>query len=412
MRIWRINTKSWTSSIDQTPVSWQQLGGRGLLAKILLDEVEPGCYPLGPKNKLIFAPGLLTGHRLSSLDRISIGGKSPLTGGIKEANAGGRTGFHLTNLGIKALVIEHIPEDKEWKIIHLSKDGVRFDAAENYIGQGVYQAAESLIEEYGNQVAIALIGPGGEMKMLAAGIQNLDEDLVPSRIAARGGLGAVMGSKFIKAIVIDPNNGKRPPIQNEDAFKKARKKYTEMVLGHPQTTTYADYGTSAMVSMCNTIGGMPTRNFSSGSFENAEDISGDRLREMLLERGGVSNTTHACMAGCVIKCSNIVGDRDGKEVLVSPLDYETIDLMGANLGIGDLDTIAKLNFEVNDLGIDSIETGSALGVAAEAGLMDFGDGDRALELIEEIRNGLPWGVFWETELQWLAMYMGLKESLL
>lgn len=391
MRIWRISTKSQTYSNEQIPDSWQSLGGRGLLAKILLDEVDPECYPLGPKNKLIFAPGLLTGHHLSSLDRISIGAKSPLTGGVKEANAGGRTGFHLTNLGITALIIEDIPDEENWKIVHLSKDGVRFDSAKQVIGQGVYQAAEELIEKYGDHVAIALIGPGGEMMMRASGIQNLDKDLVPSRIAARGGLGAVMGSKNIKAIVIDAKDGKRPPIRNKKAFKQARKKFTEMVLGHPQTTTYAEYGTSAMVSMCNTIGGMPTRNFSSGSFEKAENISGDRLRKMLLERGGVSNTTHACMDGCVIKCSNVVGDRDGKEILVSPLDYETIDLMGANLGIDDLDTIAKLNYEVNDLGIDSIETGAALGVAAEAGLMDFGDGDRALELIQEIRRGTPLG---------------------
>jgi len=389
--IWRVNTKTQSYSNEQIPDSWQRLGGRGLLANIMLDEVDATCYPLGPKNKLIFAPGLLTGHRLSSLDRISIGGKSPLTGGIKEANAGGKTGFHLTNLGIKALIIEDIPDDKKWKIIHLSKEGVRFDSAQNYKGLGVYKAAEKLIEEYGDQVAIALIGPGGEMKMRAAGIQNLDKDLVPSRIAARGGLGAVMGSKYIKAIVIDSKDGSRPPIQNQDAFKQARKKYTDLVLGHPQTTTYAEYGTSAMVSMCNTVGGMPTRNFSSGTFENAENISGDRLREMLLERGGVSNTTHACMVGCVIKCSNIVGDQDGKEVLVSPLDYETIDLMGANLGIDDLDTISILNYQVNDIGIDSIEIGSALGVAVEAGLMDFGDGDRALELIQEIRSGTPLG---------------------
>lgn len=391
MGIWRLNTKSQTFSIEEVPTSWQMLGGRGLSAKILLDEVDPECYPLGLKNKLIFAPGLLTGHHLTSLDRISIGAKSPLTGGVKEANAGGRTGFHLMNLGITALIIEDIPEEKNWVIVHLSKDGVRFESAQQVIGQGVYQAAERLIEEYGDQVAIALIGPGGEMMMRSAGIQNLDKDLVPSRIAARGGLGAVMGSKYIKAIVIDAKDGKRPPVRNKEAFKQARKKYTEMVLGHPQTTTYAEYGTSAMVSMCNTVGGMPTRNFSSGTFEKAENISGDRLREMLLERGGVSNPTHACMDGCVIKCSNVVGDRDGKEVLVSPLDYETIDLMGANLGIDDLDTIAKLNYEVNDLGIDSIEIGSALGVAAEAGLMDFGDGDRALELIQEIKRGTPLG---------------------
>jgi aldehyde:ferredoxin oxidoreductase len=391
MQIGRVNTKSQTFSIEETPKSWERLGGRGLLAKIMLDEVDPECDPLGPKNKLIFTPGLLTGHRLSSLDRISIGGKSPLTGGVKEANAGGRTAYHLANLGIKALIFEGRPEEDNWMVIHISKDGVRFNPAIPFIGQGAYQVGSNLLKEYGEDVAIALIGQGGEMKMRAAGIQNLDKDKVPSRIAARGGLGAVMGSKFIKAIVIDAKDGENPPILNLEAFKQARKKYTVAVMNHPQTTIYADYGTSAMVSMCNGIGGMPTRNFSSGVFEDAENINGDRLREILLERGGVSDTTHACMVGCSIKCSNVIGDQNGEQVIVSPLDYETIDLMGANLGINDLDTIAKLNYEVNDIGVDSIEIGASLGVAADAGLMEFGNGERALELVREIREGTPLG---------------------
>jgi aldehyde:ferredoxin oxidoreductase len=391
MQIWRVNTKTQTFSIKDVPTAWVSLGGRGLSAKILLDEVDPSCDPLGPHNKLIFAPGLLTGHRLSSLDRISIGGKSPLTGGIKEANAGGRTGYHLAQLGIKALIIEGRPEEDFWAVIHLSKDGVRFDPAGQIKGLGVYKASATLIDRYGDDTAVALIGPGGEMKMVSAGIQNIDKDQVPSRIAARGGLGAVMGSKFIKAIVIDANDGKFPPIKNIDAFKAARKKYTSQVVTHPQTTTYANYGTSGMVSICDGIGGIPTRGFSSGVFEDAENISGDRMRELLLERGGVSNTTHACMVGCAIKCSNVVGDASGESVIVAPLEYETIGLMGSNLGINDLDMIAKLNYEVNDIGVDSIEIGCALGVAADAGLLEFGDGERALALVREIRDGTPLG---------------------
>jgi aldehyde:ferredoxin oxidoreductase len=391
MHIWRINTKSQKLTIEDTPKSWEQLGGRSLSAKILLDEVDPECDPMGPRNKLIFAPGLLSGHRLSSLDRVSIGGKSPLTGGIKESNAGGRTGYHLTNQGIKALIFEDRPEEAEWYVIHISQDGVRFYPASPYIGMGVYKVGSSLIDEYGEDVAIALIGQGGEMKMMAAGIMNLDQDKVPSRMAARGGLGAVMGSKFIKAIVIEPRRGKNPQILHFEEFKQARKKFTEAVSNHPQTAVYADYGTPGMVSLCNGIGGMPTRNFSSGIFEDAENIDGDRLRDILVERGGVNNTTHACMVGCVIKCSNIVGDEKGEQVIVSPLEYETIGLMGANLGINDLDMIAKLNYEVNDIGVDSIEIGAALGIAADSGLMEFGDGDRALELVQEIREGTVLG---------------------
>jgi aldehyde:ferredoxin oxidoreductase len=199
-----------------------------------------------------------------------------------------------------------------------------------------------------------------------------------------------MGSKGLKAIVIDGSTGDKPPIQDLRAFRQAQKEYNRALLGHPQTTVYADYGTAAMTKMCNSFGALPTRNFSSGRFEAADQISGEHMRQVLLERGAPSETTHACMAGCAIRCSNIYGSQQG-ETLVSPLEYETIGLMGSNLGIDDLDTIARMNQVVNDLGLDSIEIGAALGVAAEAGLMAFGDGERAMALLSEIRSGTPLG---------------------
>ncbi len=390
MQIWRVNMQDRSFSRHAVPESWQRLGGRGLLARILLDEVDPACEPLGPKNQLIFAPGLLVGHMLSSCDRISAGGKSPLTGGIKESNAGGRTGLQMTHLGIHALIVEGQPEGPGWWLLHVSASGVRFEPADDLAGLGVFEAAQRLLERFGDKVAIALIGPGGEMRLAGAGIQNLDKDRVPSRINARGGLGAVMGSKGLKAIVIDGSTGSKPTILDVPAFRRAQKEYNRALLGHPQTTVYADYGTAAMTKMCNGFGALPTRNFSSGRFEAADRISGERMRQVLLERGSPSETTHACMAGCAIRCSNIFASQEG-EILVSPLEYETIGLMGSNLGIDDLDTIARLNQVVNDLGLDSIEIGAALGVAAEAGLMAFGDGKQAMALLEEIRSGTPLG---------------------
>jgi aldehyde:ferredoxin oxidoreductase len=379
-----------TFTREAVPSTWERLGGRGLLARILLDEVPADCDPLGPRSKLIFAPGLLVGHMLSSSDRISVGGKSPLTGGIKESNAGGRTGLQLTHLGIKALIIEDQPVEPGWWMLHLSADGVRFEPAGDLAGLGVYAVAPPLLERYGDKVAIALIGPGGEMRLTAAGIQNLDKDRAPSRIAARGGLGAVMGSKGLKAIVIDGASGSKPPIVDNTAFQEAKKTYTKSLLDHPQTHSYRDYGTAGMTNMCNAFGGLPTRNFSAGQFEGAERISGEFMREMLLQRDGDCDPSHACMAGCTIRSSNVFGDPNGDEI-VSPLEYETIGLMGSNLGIDDLDTIARMNRLVNDLGLDSIEIGAALGVAAEAGLLEFGDGERALELIDEIRQFTPLG---------------------
>ncbi len=390
LKVWRVNVRARTLNREPVPGPWEGLGGRGLVARFLLDEVLPTCDPLGPENKLIFTPGLLVGHMLSSCDRLSVGGKSPLTGGVKEANAGGTTALQMTYLGIKALVIEECPSVPAWWVLHLSQAGARFDPADEFAGLGVYDSAARLVERYGSKVAIALIGPGGEMKMKAAGIQNLDKEKVPSRIAARGGLGAVMGSKELKAIIFDAIGGQKPPIAHPEAYREAQKAYNKALLDHPQTHTYRDYGTAAMVQMCQTFGSLPTRNFSSGQFEQADAISGEHMRELLLQRGGVSNPTHACMPGCTIRCSNIFGGEDGK-MIVSPLEYETMGLMGSNLGIGDLDTIARLCWQVNDLGLDSIDVGAALGVAAEAGQMKWGDGERALELLDEIRRATPLG---------------------
>jgi aldehyde:ferredoxin oxidoreductase len=386
MEVWRINVRTQEFKKEPVPQTWLRLGGRGLLARILLDEVDAACDPLGPGNKLIFAPGLLVGHMLSSTDRISVGAKSPLTRGIKESNAGGRTGLHMTHMGIHALILEDQPKEPGFWVLHLSLQGAKWEKADDLAGLGVYEAAGRLVEKHGDRVAIALIGPGGEMQMQAAGIQNLDKDRVPSRIAARGGLGAVMGSKGLKAIVFDNTGGQKPPIADPETFKAAQKEYTKSVMEHPQSITYRDYGTAAMAHMCDNFGGLPTRNFSSGHFEEVDAISGETLRDFLLERGKPSDPSHACMAGCTIKCSNVFGGEDGK-MIVSPLEYETIGLMGSNLGIDSLDTIARMNWQVNDLGLDSIEIGAALGVAAEAGLLRWGDGDAAMALIDEIRQG-------------------------
>lgn len=389
LKVWRVNVRTHKFSKNDAPDSWARLGGRGLIARILVDEVPGDCASLGPDNMLIFAPGLLVGHMLSSCDRISVGAKSPLTCGVKESNAGGSTGMQAALLGIKALILEDQPDEahqEDWFILHLSAQGVRFDPVGDELGAGVYAGAKILRERYGDKAAIAMIGPSGEMEMLAAGILNLDKDKVPSRINARGGMGAVMGSKRIKAVVFDGSGGQKPPIQDVAAFKAAQKAFTSALIAHPQTAVFRDYGTAGIVRLCNLYGGLPVRNFSYGELEETEQVSGEHLREMLLQRGGRSNPSHACMAGCTIRCSNVFADEEGKEV-VSPLEYETIGLMGLNLGIYDFDAIARLNWQANDLGVDTIDTGAALGVAASSGLLAFGDVDRALELLAEIRRG-------------------------
>jgi aldehyde:ferredoxin oxidoreductase len=395
MEVWRVNLGTQSLSREPVPSSWERLGGRGLVARIMLDEVPPDCEPLGVRNRLMLTPGLLVGHMLTACDRISFGTKSPLTRGIKEANAGGSTGLHMTSMGMKALILEgeapaHITAGSGWWVLRLSLQGAQFEPADDIAGLGVYEAAPRLLARYGEKVAIALIGPGGEMKLSAAGIQNLDKDRSPSRIAARGGVGAVMGAKRLKAIVFDDAGGKKPPLVDLAKFKEIQKRFTKNVLEHSQTAVYRDYGTPANVRVNNILGALPTRNFSNGQFEGFEAISGEYMRDVLLKRGGDCDPSHACMAGCVIRSSNTYGGEDGKAI-VSPLEFETIGLMGSNLGIADLDIIARLNWEANDLGLDSIDLGAALGVAAEAGLLRFGDGEGALALIQQIRKGTPLG---------------------
>jgi aldehyde:ferredoxin oxidoreductase len=389
-RVWRVDSGRRMACLEAVPDGWQRLGGRALTARVLLDEVPPLCHPLGPNNKLVFAPGLLVGHMLSSCDRISVGGKSPLTGGVKEANAGGSTGLQMAALGIKALILEGAAQGNPLQVLLVSSGKVEFEPAGDLVGLGVYECAHRLRERYGKKAAIALIGPAGEMGLNAAGIQNLDKDGVPSRIAARGGLGAVMGRKGLKAIVFDTSGCDKPPLADPAAFKAAQKAFTRALMDHPQTASYRDYGTAAMARLSDGFGGIPTRNFSQGVFEDVELISGEFLRERLLQRGDPCNTTHACMAGCTIRCSNVYGSADGEEI-VAPLEYETIGLLGSNLGISDLDAIARMNYEINDLGMDTIEVGGALGVAAETGLMAFGDSQAAQALINEIRQGSPLG---------------------
>jgi len=390
MKVLRVNVGSGAVTTEDVPEGWRRYGGRALVARFLLDEVPATCDPLGPANKLIWAPGLLVGHMLSSVDRISVGGKSPLTGGVKEANAGGSTGMRMAWLRLFALIVEGgPPADGGWKVLVVGEDGARLEDASDLAGLDLAATGERLRERYGDRIAVSAIGTAGERLYLSAGITHMDKDRNLTRISARGGLGAVMGSKRLKAVVFDHPRANRPDVVDPALFRDASRRYLKALQAHPQTSeVYTYFGTAAMVSMCNLHAGVPTRSFSQGRFEGAEKISGDTIRDLNRSRGG--DISHACMAGCIIKCSNQYAGPDG-EVIVTPLEYETIGLMGSNLGIDDPDVIARMNAVANDIGVDTIEVGAALGVAAEAGCMAWGDGERALALMEEVRQGTPLG---------------------
>jgi len=359
--------------------------GRHFIAKTLLKCGVATADPLSPENPLIFSSGPFAGTNFSNANRISVGCKSPLTGGIKEANSGGTFGFALGQIETAGLTLYGAASD--WVVIRITKEGdISYESAAPYMGLGNNEAAALLFEKYGKKVSFALCGPVGEYLGLAAGIAFADTDGRPSRLAARGGVGAVMGSKKVKAIVVDMH--KMPTFHDRKKLMGAIREYGVRLGKEPAIDTFKRVGTAMMGDFTNRIGALPVRNFSSGQLVNASEgplkLGGDYIRELNMSRGG--EPSHACMPGCMIECSNVYVDANGKE-LVSPLEYETLGLMGSNCGLDHPDDVARVNGVANDLGVDTIEVGATLGVLMEAGQGAFGDVGFMLQALEDMRRG-------------------------
>ena len=366
--------------------------GRYHIARSLLAAGKASCDPLSAENPLIFSAGPFAGTNFSNANRISVGCKSPLTLGIKESNGGGTFAFGLGQLGIAGLTLQGASD--EWILIHVRKGGdIEFHDASDYLGQGNFATAARLHERFGKKVSLALCGPVGEYQGLLAGIAFSDTDLRPSRLAARGGVGAVMGSKKVKAIIVDLD--RMPALHDRKKVMGAVKTYRKLLDAEPAIQAFQQTGTAMVADYTNHVGGIPVRNFSSGRSIDTDEapfrLGGDFLREQNLERGG--EQTHACMPGCIIQCSNVYADADGNEV-VSPIEYETIGLLGTNCGLEDPDDLAMLNFQANDLGVDTIELGGTIGVLMEAGKGEFGDVPWMLTVLDELRTGSANGKFW------------------
>jgi len=382
-----------TAKVENLPEKYKNRGGRWLTDSYVCDEVDPNCHPLGPNNKVVFAPGIVTGTNAPSSGRVSVGGKSPLTGGIKEANAGTPFSQKIARLGYKAIVVEGLPKEKKFWLLKIDKDGAEFLPADEWAGKGLHEVFPLLFKKFGKNVGISAIGVAGERLMSSAGICFNDIDNRPSRYAGRGGLGAVLGSKGLKFIVADDKGAKGVKIADKDTFKKGTKKLTEALETHDITKpggSLNTYGTAVLVNIMNEAGGYPTRNFREGRFEGAAATSGEAIHDICKERGGVGKTGHSCHPGCIIQCSNVYPRPDGTEH-VSCIEYESDWAFGANCGIDDLDAIADLIWLSNDYGIDTIEAGGTIAVAMEAKLAEFGDGPKAIELMKEIGEGTPLG---------------------
>ncbi len=365
--------------------------GRYLIAKTLLASDSATVEPLGEDNPLIFSAGPFAGTNFSNANRLSVGCKSPLTGGIKEANSGGTFAFAMGQLEISRLIF-HSAFD-EWTIIHIPKQGpITFIDATPYLGLGNIECAKKLHELYGEKISLALCGPVGEYQGLMAGISFSDTDNRPTRLAARGGVGAVMGSKKIKAIVIEKH--KMPPFKEKRQVMQAVKAYGKLLDEAPAVQALKTTGTAMVGDLTNQLGALPVRNFSQGQITTKDNeplkMGGDYIRELNSSRGG--EISHACMPGCLIKCSNVYADKDGRE-LVSPLEYETIGLLGTNCGLTEPDDVALLNEIANDLGIDTIELGATIGVLMDAGEAEFGDLAFMKQCLADIRTGNERGRF-------------------
>ncbi len=388
-KIFRVNMTNLTSTIEEVPAEWAGHGGRGLTSTIVAAEVPPTCHPLGPNNKLVFAPGLLTGTPAANSGRLSAGAKSPLTGTIKESNAGGSAAQMFARLGVKALIIEGQPKEDKLYRLHMTKDGVTIAEETELVGKGNFAVVDAMMEQHGKKIGVITIGPAGEWKMTAANISVKDPD-GKIRSHGRGGLGAVMGAKKVKCILIDDAGAPGVGIADPEKFKAAARKFAKALIDHPVSGEgLPTYGTNVLVNVLNEAGGLPTKNFRFGEFEGHDKISGETMHDVIQSRGG--KTKHGCHAGCIIQCSQVYPE-EGGEYLTSGFEYETIWGFGANCCIDNLDDIAWADHYMDDIGIDSIETAVMMGVAMEAGIIPFGDGKGAIRLIkDEIGQGTPLG---------------------
>ena len=404
MKILRVDIKNEKMTFENLGEEWKSIGGSAFIAKIMNKEVPPAADPLGLENLFIVAAGPLAGTGAPQLGRISVGAKSPLTLGIKEANSGGPAAQILDRLGIRAIIVHAAPHDHRLYCLFISKDKTTLIPADEYRRMKNYELVSKLRKQYGEKIAVISTGVAGERKYKGASVSFTDIFGDPSRNAARGGLGAVMGSKGLKAIIIDPAQAGQVDIANPEEFRKIVKSWVYTLKHDIRCSLFSRFGTPFAISNSANQGTLPSNNYRSGRPANFIAVSGDSIQKILFERGG---KMHGCMPGCVVQCSIIYPDKDGKR-LCTAYEYETIAMLGTNLGITDPDAIARLKFMCDDLGVDAIETGSSLGLAADAGRMSFGDWQSAARVLEEIEKETPLGLALGNGVVATAQYLNIS----
>ena len=387
-KILRVNLTTGTITKEPTPADLARdfIGGRGFGIYFLLKEVPKGANPLGPENKLIISSGPISGMMIPGGGKCDWTTKAPLTGGYASASMGGHFTAEMRYAGLDSIILEGISPKPVYLFIDNDKIELR-DAADLW-GKSTFVVEKQFKDKLGEEYQVAAIGPGGENLVSYACI-NHDY----GRQAGRGGVGAVMGSKKVKAIVL---HGTNPiPVAAIDAYRKAGMALYKACKDAEGLKEWTRYGTTIVVSWCDEVGALPTRNFSAGSFEKGKNLYGPVMREKIVI------TDKACF-GCPCPCGKYSRVRKYNSYVEGP-EYETIGLLGANVGIDDIEAVAQANLLCDDLGIDTISAGNAIGWAMECyekgiltkkdtdGLdLKFGDVEATFALIEKIarREGL------------------------
>jgi len=347
------------------------VGGRGFAAKILFDELKPGIDPLGPENKLIVALGPIAGIPAPNTGKAVVAAKSPLTGFYGDGNLGTRVSDQLRKAGYDAMIVEGKAEKPT--MLYIEDDKVEFLSAEEVWGKGTYQTNDWIYAKYGKNAGVLNIGQAGENKVLYSVIRSME-----GRAGGRPGIGAVMGSKMLKAIVV---KGTKPiPLANPEEMKALGIGDLKKVRELDQKSGWSKQSTDAVLAWCNEVAGLPVQNFRKTSHPEAWKLDGERLNDARI-------ATYGCPS-CTMHCGITIHDKEGRE---SELDYENIGMLGSNLNVFDLKQVGSLNYLCDDYGLDTISAGAVLGFYADAiergaadGDFKFGDAEKGKELLGQI----------------------------
>ncbi len=348
--ILRVNLTDGKITKELTPAQLARdfIGGRGFGIYFLFKEVPKSADPLGPENKLIISTGPLSGMMVPGGGKCDWTTKSPLTGGYADASLGGHFTAEMKYAGLDTIILEG--ESPKPVYLFIDNDKIQLLDAASLWGKGAIDVEVELKHKYGEEFQIAAIGPGGENQVLYACINH---DF--GRQAGRGGVGAVMGSKKLKAIVL--HGTKSVPVADMDGYRKAGMALYKACKEAEGLAEWTRYGTTVVTSWCDEVGALPTRNFSAGSFEQGSNIYGQTMRKEIVI------TDKGCF-GCPSPCGKYSNMKRYNTQVEGP-EYETIGMMGSNLGVGDIQAVAEANRLADDLGIDSISAGGCIGWAME-----------------------------------------------